>query len=447
MSAPNAPLLSVSQLNLKARKALESDLGDVWVEGELSNVSRPASGHIYFTLKDDRAQVRCALFRQRARFVSAPMRDGDQVKLRGRVSLFEPRGDYQLIADAVQAAGLGELLAAYERLKAQLEGEGVFANARPLPFPPRKLLILSSASGAAIRDVLAVLAARWPLADVTLIPVSVQGAEAAPAMISALALLNRQTRLDPAQDAVLITRGGGSLEDLWAFNNEHLARAIFHSRLPVMSAVGHEVDVTLADFAADMRAPTPSAAAERLVPDQHALKRQLRQAEQRLQRALQTRLERDSQRLDALRARLRHPGERLAHQRQHLQALAQRLARAMQFTLSQQQRQLGQLGRRLASQDMARLHRAESERIERLQRRLASAMQRQLEARQARLHSAARALNAVSPLAVLGRGYAIAQDEQGQIVRRAQDTQPGQLLKLKLGEGRLNVEVKRRYQK
>ncbi|WP_144982147.1 exodeoxyribonuclease VII large subunit [Halomonas sp. C22] len=447
MSAPNAPLLSVSQLNLKARKALENDLGDVWVEGELSNVSRPASGHIYFTLKDDRAQVRCALFRQRARFVSAPMRDGDQVKLRGRVSLFEPRGDYQLIADAVQAAGLGELLAAYERLKAQLEGEGVFANARPLPFPPRKLLILSSASGAAIRDVLAVLAARWPLADVTLIPVPVQGAEAAPAMISALALLNRQTRLDPAQDAVLITRGGGSLEDLWAFNNEHLARAIFHSRLPVMSAVGHEVDVTLADFAADMRAPTPSAAAERLVPDQHALKRQLRQAEQRLQRALQTRLERDSQRLDALRARLRHPGERLAHQRQHLQALTQRLARAMQFTLSQQQRQLGQLGRRLASQDMARLHRAESERIERLQRRLASAMQRQLEARQARLHSAARALNAVSPLAVLGRGYAIAQDEQGQIVRRAQDTQPGQLLKLKLGEGRLNVEVKRRYQK
>jgi len=447
MSAPNAPLLSVSQLNLKARKALENDLGDVWVEGELSNVSRPASGHIYFTLKDDRAQVRCALFRQRARFVSAPMRDGDQVKLRGRVSLFEPRGDYQLIADAVQAAGLGELLAAYERLKAQLEGEGVFANARPLPFPPRKLLILSSASGAAIRDVLAVLAARWPLTDVTLIPVPVQGAEAAPAMISALALINRQTRLDPAQDAVLITRGGGSLEDLWAFNNEHLARAIFHSRLPVMSAVGHEVDVTLADFAADMRAPTPSAAAERLVPDQHALKRQLQQAEQRLQRALQTRLERDSQRLDALRARLRHPGERLAHQRQHLQALAQRLARAMQFTLSQQQRQLGQLGRRLASQDMARLHRAESERIERLQRRLASAIQRQLEARQARLHSAARALSAVSPLAVLGRGYAIAQDEQGQIVRRAQDTQPGQLLKLKLGEGRLSVEVKRRYQK
>ncbi|MBR9923921.1 MAG: exodeoxyribonuclease VII large subunit [Gammaproteobacteria bacterium] len=443
---PDTPqALSVSQLNQRAKQTLERDVGEVWVEGELSNVSRPASGHIYFTLKDERAQIRCALFRQRARFVAAPMRDGDQVKLRGRVSLFEPRGDYQLIADAVQAAGLGELLAAFERLKAQLEGEGVFANTRPLPFPPRKILILSSASGAAIRDVLAVLAARWPLADVTLIPVPVQGAEAAPAMISALGLLNRQARLDPDQDVVLITRGGGSLEDLWAFNNEHLARAIFHSRLPVMSAVGHEVDVTLADFAADMRAPTPSAAAERLVPDQHALKQQLIQAENRLQRAMQARLERDSQRLDTLRARLRHPGEQLERQRQHVTALCQRLQRAMQQTVQQQQTRVTQLSKRLASQDMARLHRAEQERVSQLQRRLASAMQRALEVRQARLSSAARELNAISPLAVLGRGYAIAQDEKGQVIRRAEDTAPGQKLSLRLGEGRLNVEVKRRY--
>ncbi|WP_457944058.1 exodeoxyribonuclease VII large subunit [Vreelandella alkaliphila] len=443
---PDTPqALSVSQLNQRAKQTLERDVGEVWVEGELSNVSRPASGHIYFTLKDDRAQIRCALFRQRARFVAAPMRDGDQVKLRGRVSLFEPRGDYQLIADAVQTAGLGELLAAFERLKAQLEGEGVFANTRPLPFPPRKILILSSASGAAIRDVLAVLAARWPLADVTLIPVPVQGAEAAPAMISALGLLNRQARLDPDQDVVLITRGGGSLEDLWAFNNEHLARAIFHSRLPVMSAVGHEVDVTLADFAADMRAPTPSAAAERLVPDQHALKQQLTQAENRLQRAMQARLERDSQRLDTLRARLRHPGEQLERQRQHVTALCQRLQRAIQQAIQQQQVRVTQLSKRLASQDMVRLHRAEQERVSQLQRRLASAMQRALEVRQARLSSAARELNAISPLAVLGRGYAIAQDEKGQVIRRAEDTAPGQKLSLRLGEGRLNVEVKRRY--
>ncbi|WP_030069742.1 exodeoxyribonuclease VII large subunit [Halomonas alkaliantarctica] len=447
MTASNTAIFSVSELNLKARKALERNMGEVWVEGELSNVSRPASGHIYFTLKDDRAQIRCALFRQRARFVAAPMRDGDQVKLRGRVSLFEPRGDYQLIAEAVQAAGLGELLAAYERLKVQLESEGMFANARSLPFPPRKILILSSTSGAAIRDVLAVLAARWPLADVTLIPVPVQGAEAAPAMISALGLLNRQARLDPDQDVVLITRGGGSLEDLWAFNNEHLARAIFHSRLPVMSAVGHEVDVTLADFAADMRAPTPSAAAERLVPDQKALKHQLSQLENRLRRAMQARLERDSQRLDTLRARLRHPGEQLDRQRQHVTALYQRLQRAMQQSVQQQQARVTQLSKRLASQDMARLHRAEQEHISQLQRRLASAMQRALEVRQARLSSAARELNAISPLAVLGRGYAIAQDEKGHVIRRAEDTVPGQKLSLRLGEGRLNVEVKRRYKK
>lgn len=438
--------LSVSDLNKHARQALERDLGEVWVEGELSNVSKPASGHIYFTLKDDRAQVRCALFRQRARFVAAPLRDGDQVKLRGRVSLFEPRGDYQLIAEAVQAAGLGELLAAFERLKAQLEAEGVFANARPLPYPPRKLLILSSATGAAIRDVLAVLKARWPLADVTLIPVPVQGAQAAPAMIAALGLLNRQARLDPARDAILITRGGGSLEDLWAFNNEHLARAIFHSRLPVMSAVGHEVDTTLADYAADLRAPTPSAAAERLVPDGQALAQALARHEARLARAMQARLERDSQRLDSLRARLRHPGERLAQQRHHVDALAQRLHRAARLALAQQQQRVTQLARRMESQDMARLHQGEQTRLTQLLRRLEGAMTRGLHDHRARLSSAARELNAISPLAVLGRGYAIAQDESGQVVRRAKDVTPGQALSLRLGEGRLSVEVKRRHQ-
>ncbi|WP_346795590.1 exodeoxyribonuclease VII large subunit [Halomonas sp. Bachu 37] len=447
MSSPASKALSVSELNRRTRQTLERDFGELWVEGELSNVSRPASGHIYFTLKDERAQIRCALFRQRARFVGAPMRDGDQVKLRGRVSLFEPRGDYQLLVDAVQAAGLGELLAAFERLKKQLESEGMFANARPLPFPPRRLLVLSSASGAAIRDVLAVLAARWPLVEVTLIPVPVQGVEAAPAMISAIALLNRQPRLDPARDAILLTRGGGSLEDLWAFNNEHLARAIFHSRLPVMSAVGHEVDVTLADFAADVRAPTPSAAAERLVPDQHALKRQLNEQQQRLRRCLEQRLQRESQRLDNLRLRLRHPGEALERQRRYLETLALRLARAHHQRLAEQRRHLEQLNRRLAGQDMARRHQQAGERLAQARRRLQHAMEQQLAQHQRRLQGLGRELNAVSPLAVLGRGYAIAQDEQGQVVRRAADTQPGQLLKLRLGDGRLSVEVKRRFKR
>ncbi|MDN6180877.1 MAG: exodeoxyribonuclease VII large subunit [Halomonas subglaciescola] len=438
--------LSVSQLNQQARRSLERGIGEVWVEGELSNVSRPASGHVYFTLKDDRAQVRCALFRTRARFVAAPLADGNQVRVRARVSLFEPRGDYQLIVEAVQAAGLGELLATFERLKKRLDGEGTFANARPLAYPPRRLLLITSASGAAVRDVLAVLEKRWPLVEVTVIPVPVQGEKAAPAMISALGLLNRQSRLEADKDVILMTRGGGSLEDLWAFNNEHLARAIYHSRLPVMSAVGHEVDFTLADFAADRRAPTPSAAAEQLVPDQPALRAGMAEQQRRLQRAIQARLERDSQRLDALRARLRHPGEALSHRRQQLNALTVRLERAAHKNLAERQSTLAQLEKRLRNHHLDRRHRRESERLAGLSGRLENAMRGRLDAHQARLASRARELNAVSPLAVLGRGYAIAQDAQGQVIHRAADTTPGQRVKLRLGEGSLSLEVKRRYQ-
>ncbi|HSH47028.1 MAG TPA: exodeoxyribonuclease VII large subunit, partial [Halomonas sp.] len=216
-SSPAEPeILSVSDVNRRARRQLEQGVGRVWVEGELSGVSRPASGHVYFTLKDESAQLRCALFRTQARFVAAPMRNGDRVRLRGSVSLYEPRGDYQLLVDALQRAGEGELWAAYERLKVQLGAEGVFANARPLAYPPRHLVVLTSASGAAIRDVLAVLKLRWPLVNVCLIAVPVQGKAAAPAMIAALGLLNRQSALDPQRDVVLLTRGGGSLEDLWA---------------------------------------------------------------------------------------------------------------------------------------------------------------------------------------------------------------------------------------
>ncbi|QFT86181.1 Exodeoxyribonuclease 7 large subunit [Halomonas sp. THAF12] len=433
--------LSVSELNRRARQALEQDVGDVWVEGELSGVSRPSSGHVYFTLKDERAQLRCALFRTRARFVAAPMRDGDRVKVRGRVSLFEPRGDYQLIAEAVQATGEGELLAAYERLKASLDAEGVFANARALPYPPRHLLVLSSPTGAAIRDVLAVLAARWPLAQVTLIPVPVQGREATPAMIAALGLLNRQSALDPARDAILITRGGGSLEDLWAFNDEHLARAIFHSRLPVMSAVGHEVDTTLADFAADRRAPTPSAAAEQLVPDARELAQRLRALEQRLTRAQRARLDTEAQRLDHLGARLRHPGEVLAFRRRQLEQLEGRLRRAMQARLAAARRHQAELGRRLALRSPERRLEQETRRLTQARQRLHQAMPRALAHHRERLGAVARELQAVSPLAVLGRGYAILENDEGRVIRHAADTRPGERLAARLGEGRLALEV------
>lgn len=438
---PDATPLSVSELNRHARQCLEGRFGEVWVEGELSGVSRPSSGHVYFTLKDERAQLRGALFRQRARFVGAPMRDGDRVKVRGRLSIFEPRGDYQLIAEAVQAAGVGELLAAYERLKARLSAEGVFANARPLPCPPRHLLVVTSPTGAAIRDVLAVLDARWPLTRVTLIPVPVQGREAAPAMISALGLLNRQSALDPARDAVLLTRGGGSLEDLWAFNDEHLARAIFHSRLPVMSAVGHEVDVSLADFAADARAPTPSAAAERLVPDRCELAGRLATLGERLGRATQARLDGEGQRLDHLRARLRHPGEGLARQRQALAQQQERLRRAMRLRLAEERRRQAQLAHRLTAHPPERQLAQAEQRLQAARRRLATAAPRELSRHRERLAGVVRELQAVSPLAVLGRGYAILEDRHGRVVRRAEDAAPGERLAARLGEGRLTLEV------
>ncbi|QOR37617.1 exodeoxyribonuclease VII large subunit [Billgrantia diversa] len=444
MPPPDATALSVSEVNRRARQLLESGIGEVWVEGELSGVSRPASGHVYFTLKDASAQLRGALFRNRARFVAAPMRDGDRVRVRGRVSLFEPRGDYQLIAEAVQPAGEGELLLALERLKQRLTAEGVFANARPLPCPPRHLLVLTSPTGAAIRDVLAVLASRWPLARVTLIAVPVQGREAAPALIAALGLLNRQQALDPAQDVILITRGGGSLEDLWAFNDEHLARAIFHSRLPVMSAVGHEVDTTLSDLAADRRAPTPSAAAEILVPDGRDLQRRLVGLERQLARCTQARLERDAQRLDHLRARLRHPGEVLAQERRIFGELEARLQRAVHARLATERQQLGYLQRRMSACHPRRGVGQAGERLALARARLEQTMQRDMSRRREGLAGLARQLQAVSPLAVLGRGYAILQDDEGKVIRRAADTQPGQALTARLGEGRLSVEVKRR---
>ncbi|PMR76068.1 exodeoxyribonuclease VII large subunit [Billgrantia endophytica] len=444
MPRSDDPALSVSEVNRRARQLLESGIGELWVEGELSGVSRPASGHIYFTLKDASAQLRCALFRTRARFVAAPMRDGDRVKVRGRVSLFEPRGDYQLIAEAVQAAGEGELLAALERLKQRLAAEGVFANARPLPCPPRHLLVLTSPTGAAIRDVLAVLAARWPLAQVTLIPVPVQGHESVPALIAALGLLNRQQTLDPGQDVILITRGGGSLEDLWAFNDENLARAIFHSRLPVMSAVGHEVDTTLSDLAADVRAPTPSAAAEQLVPDRHDLLRGLDSLERQLTRTTQARLNREAQRLDHLRARLRHPGEVLVRQRRMLDEVDARLSRALKRRIGEECYRLDQLQRRLSARPPRREVELAGKRLASAGARLGQAMQHGLTRQHERLAGLVRQLQAVSPLAVLGRGYAILQDDSGKVVRRAADTQPGQALTARLGEGKLKVEVKRR---
>ncbi|ART62286.1 exodeoxyribonuclease VII large subunit [Kushneria marisflavi] len=434
--------LSVFELNRRARTSLENTLGEVWVEGELSRVSRPASGHLYFTLKDDRAQVSCALFRNRARFVAAPMREGDSVRIRAKVSIFEPRGDYQLIVETVQEAGRGALLAALERLKTKLEAEGIFDNARELPCPPQHLAIITSASGAALQDVLAVLQARWPLLEVSVLPVPVQGDQAAPAMIRALAAAGRDGRFD----ALLITRGGGSLEDLWCFNDERLARAIQASPIPVMSAVGHEIDTTLSDLAADVRAPTPSAAAERLVPDRRDILERLTTLTRRLENAQQRQLQQYHQQLDYTASRLRHPSERLRAQRQRLEDLETRLTRAMHYRLEQAHQRLASDQSRLQQASPERALRDRREQLDALTQRLVAAPARQIHAQRQRLEGIMRELNAVSPLAVLGRGFAILESSSG-VVRRSGDTTPGEVLTARLGEGRLKVEVKRRLKR
>lgn len=434
-------ILTVSDLNRRARQALESELPECWVEGELSGVSRPASGHVYFTLKDDRAQVRAVLFRQQARFVATPMRDGELVRVRGRISLFEPRGDYQLIAEAVQAAGIGALLAALEALKTRLAEQGIFANQRPLAFLPRHLLVLTSATGAAIRDVLAVLGKRWPLSRVTLIPVPVQGAEAAPSIIAALGLLNRQPSLDPEHDVVLITRGGGSLEDLWAFNDEHLARAIHGSRLPVMAAIGHEVDTSLADLAADASAPTPSAAAERLVPSASELSQRLEQLFQRLTRIQRHQLGQQAQRLDHLRLRLRHPGEGLRRQREALDQLHKRLTRALHTLLTAHRRHQQDMTHRLTLRSPTHDLTQARQTHRHLSQRLLAAQRHNLQSHRDQFSSRLRELQAVSPLSVLSRGYAIIRNENGRVIRSADQAGAGDALTAHLAEGELALTV------
>ena len=314
-----------SELNHEARLHLEAGFGQLWVEGEVSNLSRPSSGHIYFSLKDAQAQINCALFRAHAQALKFVPENGMQVRAHGRVSLYEARGNYQLIADSMLRSGAGALQAKFEQLKNQLAEEGLFdaQYKKALPAYPRRIAVVTSPSGAALRDILNVLQRRWPLAAVRVYGVPVQGEEAAPAIVNALQAANEHGWAE----VIVAGRGGGSLEDLWAFNEEVVARAIFASELPVVSAVGHEIDFSISDFVADLRAPTPSAAAELISPDQASLKSTLLALQNRLQRHTRHHLQNLSQKLDHLAHRLaqRHPGQRLAQHRRVLQQAMHRL--------------------------------------------------------------------------------------------------------------------------
>ena len=447
MHAPDAPaapprhILTPSTLNRLVRGLLEDALPLVWIEGELSNVARPASGHLYFTLKDSGAQVRCAMFRPKSAALRFKPIDGMQVLLRARVGLYEPRGEFQLVAEHMEPAGEGALQREFERLKAQLDAEGLFdaARKRALPRYARRIGVVTSATGAAVRDVLSVLARRWPLAEVDVLPVPVQGREAPPAIVAMLKKASASARYD----VLLVTRGGGSLEDLWAFNDEAVARAIHACAVPVVSAVGHEVDFSIADFVADLRAPTPSAAAELLVPDAQATLRHLRQLRQRLALLEQRRLQSLGQRVDHLFARLQaqRPQARLARDRERLAHLHHRLLAVLRERQQGERNRLERLhARLLARHPQQRLPLLRRQLAEQSQR-LRYAIARQLERERHALEQAARTLQAVSPLATLERGYAILLDANGNVVRYTSGVEPGAGLQARLADGSLALRV------
>ncbi|GAA3532117.1 exodeoxyribonuclease VII large subunit [Zobellella aerophila] len=433
-------IYTVTRLNRHARLLLEGEMGAVWLTGEISNLAMPGSGHWYFTLKDSQSQVRCAMFRGNNRSVKIRPKNGDQVLIFAKVTLYEPRGDYQLVAETMASAGEGLLRQEFEALKARLGAEGLFDSERkrPLPTHPRRIGIISSPTGAALRDIISVLARRAPGLEVIIYPSQVQGDAAVPQLVQALATANRRHECS----LLILARGGGSLEDLWCFNDERLVRAIADSGLPVVSAVGHETDISLADLVADLRAPTPSAAAELVSRDSSEQAQQWRQWQQRLTHAGRRYLAGRQLRLDQLSARLQRldPQQRLQQQAQRLDLLAQRLNRAMALRLLQARQHLGQLTLRLQHQSPVRRLTEEQARLGQLQRRLATAMAGRLGEAGHRLSLAGVRLNGVSPLATLSRGYSIT-SHQGRVVMDAQALTVGNEIETRLARGVVTSRV------
>ncbi|HEV2540408.1 MAG TPA: exodeoxyribonuclease VII large subunit [Frateuria sp.] len=440
-TTPPRNVLTPSMLNRLVRGLLEDALPLVWIEGELCNVSRPASGHLYFTLKDAGAQVRAAMFKPKSGWLRFKPADGMHVLVRARVGLYEPRGEFQLVAEHMELAGEGVLRRQFEQLKARLDAEGLFeaSRKRPLPRYARRIGVITSATGAAIRDVLSVLRRRWPLVEVEVLPVPVQGREAPPAIVAML----RKASAAARHDVLLLTRGGGSLEDLMAFNDEAVARAVHASAIPVVSAVGHEIDFSIADFAADLRAATPSAAAELLVPDAQALRRHLEQGLQRLRLLQSRRLQSQTQRVDHLLARLQaqRPQARLARDRERLAALQRRLHAALHERLRLHAHRLDRLHARLLAQHPRQRLLLLQRRLAERERSLRQCMNHRIDRAQLTLRHSARALQAVSPLATLERGYAIVFDRDGHVLRDARQAPAGTPLRARLAEGELSLRV------
>jgi exodeoxyribonuclease VII large subunit len=416
---PERQIWTVKELNARIRETLETGFFDLWVEGEISNLKAAASGHYYFTLKDADAQLRCVLFKMNARYLKFRPEDGLAVLARGRITVYEVRGEYQMIVEHLEARGAGALQLAFEQLKKKLAAEGLFdpARKRPLPRLPRRIGIVTSPRGAVIADMIRILTRRFPGIHLRLYPVRVQGEGAAADIAEGIEYFSRTKW----PDVVIVGRGGGSLEDLWAFNEERVARAIASCRVPVISAVGHETDFTIADFAADLRAPTPSAAAELAVQPRAQFEEQVNRLETRLGRGLQYRVMLASQRVDDAEYRMREQVRR---------------------RLLEAERRLERLAAGVRTHDPRVRLAAQRQRWERLSGSLEPGMRLRLERWKGRVESLAAQLGHLSPLAVLERGYAIVQKEEGRLVRRAGDTEVGEKLRVTLAEGRLGVDVR-----
>ena len=430
-----------TELNQATRLHLEAGFPTLWLEGEVSNLSRPASGHIYFTIKDDRAQIRCALFRNKSQPNQHIFKHGDKVIVRGRISLYEARGDYQLIAELVEPAGAGQLQQQFEALKKKLQTEGLFATEKKqtLPPMPTKIAVISSASGAAIKDFLQVLQRRWPLAKILLYNSLVQGKKASNELRKAL----QQASSDKETEVIVLTRGGGSLEDLWAFNDETLAREVAACPIPTVAAVGHEIDFTIVDFVADVRAPTPSAAAELISPNIDTLRQQIQLTIQRFIKSSERTLQNTNQQFDYMTRRLhqQHPTAQLNRRNEMLLHYKTRLKRQLQASIEQQQVHLSHLLQRYHQNTPSALNRLRLRQLKQLQQRCQQAIQRQLLQAKQILQLQQKNLQSLGPDSILQRGYALVLDEQQRVLQHASQFNQDQHLGLQFSSFTVTTKV------
>lgn len=433
-------IISVTRLNRLARQVLESEIGQVWVSGELSNFVAATSGHWYFTLKDSKAQIKTAMFKGANRGVKFSPKAGDKVVIRGSLSLYEARGDYQLIGEHMEPEGLGQLKQAYDALKTKLSAEGLFAMAvkQPLPTNVKRLGVVTSSTGAAIHDILNVLKRRNPSIEVIIYPSLVQGATAAQSIAEQINIANKRDEVD----LLIVGRGGGSLEDLWAFNEEIVAYAISESKLPIVSAVGHEVDVTIADYVADMRAPTPSAAAELVSTDKSQLQRHIQQQQHRLSQVFQQHLKRIEYKLQLIESRLSnvHPTVQIRQANQHADNLTMRLSQAINTKLNDVKGRSSNLTLRLQHASPNNAIKEKKQQLQKVSDKLHSLQQRQLSDKRYQLQRIADILHSVSPLSTLSRGYSIA-FKNDKVVRSVAQLEKGDVIETRISDGSVIAKI------